>query len=147
MRRNIRLAMALGAAGAMLGSCYRAQPALIKDATTGLGVFSICPSKERQADARPEGLSPEFDQRLREKFRAGTSEAHLTQALVVQGFDLQPSCPSDRSIRWAKWFQGGDQLPMEAIATWKVDQNDRLVWTRGYLGPGAQPAEEQPPGS
>ena len=114
-----------------LGACYH-QPPLIEDATIDNNPISVCPTLTSESRARS-GLSPVFDGRLRRGFPPGTPETKLVAVLNSQGFQSQPSCTNEPSIHSAQWGQGGDRMPMVAVAAWKVDDHSRIVWTRGYL--------------
>lgn len=81
-------------------------------------------------------LSPEFDQRLRDKFPSGTDENRLVEALTAQRFKLSGSCQDDPTIRIASYRDEGVLFLRFATAAdvyWKADDQARIIWIKGFV--------------
>jgi hypothetical protein len=84
----------------------------------------------------PPALSPEFDARLRAEFPPGSRGEQLLGAFERQGFGAASQCDDDSSIRFVTFRQRGGSLffhPIWAQAFWKVDDANRIVWTKGFV--------------
>ncbi|MFY9260561.1 MAG: hypothetical protein WAO71_08650 [Gallionella sp.] len=116
-------------------------PPLLKKATAGSGWSSACPpknEKERQMieSSGKLAVSPQVEQRLRDEFPSGSNDELLIAALLAQNFKLGKPCDTDPTIQRASFFQKGTGLlPYSTIATvyWKVDEQRRIVWTKGFV--------------
>jgi hypothetical protein len=84
------------------------------------------------------GVSPELEQRLSQRFPAGSPEAALVAALAEQGFGASMACPNNPSVRSA-WYappqRDSGPWPAEVYAEvfWKVNDQGSIVWTHGYV--------------
>jgi hypothetical protein len=115
-------------------------PPLLERVTAAGGYWGACPARNtEQAQiirSSPLALSPELDQRLGDKFPAGTGETKITDTLREQGFTLPMPCPGDPSIRSAAFTQHGGGIlfyPLSAEVFWKVDRVGNIVWTKGFV--------------
>ncbi len=111
-------------------------PPLLRDARAGGGFWDACIGDSYDSKLGRLALSPEFDRRLRERFPRGTAVDALVGVLKEQGFKMQPPCDNDPSIRSAIFDQHGGSLynlPVYAVAVWKVDGFGKLAWTRGHV--------------
>ena len=117
------------------------QPTLLKGVTAGSGWGTPCPPRNEQEQKIIEAsgklaISPELQQRLQSEFPPGTSEDRVIAALISQGFKLEPSCATDKTIQRASFFQAGTViLPTDIAADiyWKLDGQRRIVWTKGFV--------------
>jgi hypothetical protein len=117
-------------------------PALLRNVKAGGGYNSACPpttetsKKVLAASGGKLALSPELDQRLREQFPSGSSSDTLAKALTSQGFVPAGSCQEEPSIRIATFHrEGRGLLPYDISARifWKVDPQNQIVWTKGFV--------------
>jgi len=114
-------------------------PPLLQGATAHGGYWGACPPENDTEAMMMRGgsaASPELSQRLMNKFPVGSSEDHFSKTLIEQGFKIYPSCKSDPSIHTAGFKQDGGGIflyPMTAQIFWKVDQNDAIVWIKGFV--------------
>ncbi|HTQ99022.1 MAG TPA: hypothetical protein VMH83_03490 [Candidatus Acidoferrum sp.] len=115
-------------------------PPLLDKATAGSGYASACPARnetERKLMAQSKlASSREVDMRLEREFPAGTDAALLSKYLAAQGFKPEAPCEGDASVQRASFFRKGvGFLPYDTSATvyWKVDAQQRIVWTKGFL--------------
>ena len=118
-------------------------PPLLENARAAGGWWSGgCPPKDEFEKASEEAKSPEVEDRLRMQFPPGTPANLLRSALLLQGFSFIDDCPNDLSIKRATFQQNGGGFfgpyPAFAIVAWKIDGEDRIIWTKGtvaYTGP------------
>ena len=118
-------------------------PALLANAQAGDQL--ICPphNPEEAILARPpQSGSPQVEARLARQFPAGVDEGRLVATLRAQGFRLVQECDNDPTIHDATFAQEGGGFwgpyPVYADIAWKVDQADKIVWTKAdvaYTGP------------
>jgi hypothetical protein len=119
-------------------------PPLLQKATAGSGWSSACPSRNEKEQKMIEttgqfAVSPEVEQRLRDQFPPGSNESRLIAALTTQGFKQEAPCETDQTIQRASFFRKGTGiLPYDIGATvyWKIDEQGRIVWTKGFVAYG-----------
>jgi hypothetical protein len=141
--RSVTAWAALVSTAASLAACAEplrpATPPLLQGATAGSGWFSGgCPAHDWDITAKyPEAHAPQVEARLARDFPAGTPEQALLAALTRQGFKPDIPCDNDATIHRALFNQKGGGLfgPYAAMAqvAWKVDGQDRIVWTKAQL--------------
>jgi hypothetical protein len=107
-------------------------PPLLVGARAGFGNWSGCEGGD--------GVSPDLEQRLREQFPPGSSDAPLVAALERQGFATPSFCGPYSTARYACYLglkdsTTGKPIPndVSACVYWKVDDANRIIWTHGYL--------------
>jgi hypothetical protein len=118
-------------------------PPLLQDATaTGGWSSGGCPPTYEFEKTADESKSPEIVSRLKAQYPPGTPSKVLVDALLAQHFTVIARCSNDASIKRAIFRQTGGGFfgpyPAFANVAWKVDANDRIVWTKAaisYTGP------------
>jgi hypothetical protein len=86
----------------------------------------------------PKG-SPELEQRLRDQFPPGSDDARLIAALTSRGFKMDAPCKNDSTVQRASFYQkrtGIITTYAGAVVYWKIDDQHRIVWTKGYVSYG-----------
>jgi hypothetical protein len=80
------------------------------------------------------GKPGEFDQRIKERFPVGSSEAALVRELWVEGF--YPVTPLDAATRQAHFERLGnlsDLARRDASVSWTADDKGRLMSIEGHF--------------
>jgi hypothetical protein len=111
-------------------------PPLLRGATAGGGWWGACPLPKELSGTTVNStlaLSPELNQRLQQEFPPGSREDALVSSLVRQQFQIQSPCRDDNSIRVARFQQHGGLYPMTADVYWKTDQDNNVIWTKGFI--------------
>jgi hypothetical protein len=141
MRLSIAWA-ALVSAAVSLGACAEKlsppTPALLQGAVASSGWAGMCPPTAAELPISvPEAHAAQVEARLARDFPAGTPEAALRATLISQGFKPELACDNDPTIHRASFTQsgGGFAGPYPALANvaWKVDGQNRIVWTKANL--------------
>ena len=132
----ILLAMAWPAATIALGLLVKPPP-LIGGLTRETGQVDGCPPRFR-GDDWPKATSPELEQRVARLFPTGGNSAALEQTLAAQRFTIGASCENDSSIHEASFVRYIPALTDPDLASiyWKTDANNRIVWTKSFIGEG-----------
>jgi hypothetical protein len=113
------------------------RPAILRGLTASGGLGEACPAQpgDRFGGLRM-SMSPELDARIREQFPLGTEAVRLIDFLTAQGFKLAGECPTDPTIQRAEYFlrsEGFLRFASSAAVYWKTDDQNRIVWTRGFF--------------
>lgn len=118
------------AAGAILGLGALLWPTPLPPLVAG--AESRGPGDACMEGAPSSTRSPELSDRLSQQFPPGAPSSDLKTALVQQGFKYFETCPGDSTIHRAIFCRG---FPRSGRATvyWKVDGDDRIVWTSGAM--------------
>ncbi|SEK13785.1 hypothetical protein [Paraburkholderia diazotrophica] len=106
-------------------------PTLLRDVTAHGGYWGACPPTSGAL-----AISPELDSRLKNNFPPGSDGQKLEGTLVKEGFHIDGVCNTDGSIHIAGFFRKGVGLlryDVSAQVYWKVDQEGRVVWTKGFV--------------
>ena len=82
--------------------------------------------------------TPELDRRLKAEFPPGTAETELVTNLQKIGFGAIVSCKDDVTIHIARYDQPPQPdvflfFPMTATIYWKVDENNKVAWSKGFV--------------
>jgi hypothetical protein len=146
MRDLIKPATLVAVVGLLsLCGCGQAKslPPLLQNLESRGGYADACPvPADLQLSVQKLGLadSPEFDKRLEEKYPSGSSSAVLRKSLAAIGFRSIGACKDDESIQIARFDEARSQsssfsldYPMTATVFWKVDTQDRVIWTKGFV--------------
>jgi hypothetical protein len=104
-----------------------ATPPILRGTTSRGESNNGCP-----ADLPPDkiGISPDFSQRLAREFPPGTPSKVIETELARQGFVISP-CPYEADVKAARVTVTGFGT-LTGVAYWKVDRNDKVVWTVGF---------------
>lgn len=81
-----------------------------------------------------EANSEELQQRLYQQFPPGTNEAMIIRALAEQGFSSMVSSKDDKTIHTSYFeSQFGVLSGIRSTVQWKVDKDDKIIWTKGFV--------------
>jgi hypothetical protein len=103
-------------------------PEILRGATAGGGYFGACPPKDH-AVTIPLAISPEFNQRLEERFPPGSPQIALSNSLNSVGFLTGPACDTVPEIRSLIFRSNGTM----ALVEWESDGQGRILWTKGFV--------------
>jgi hypothetical protein len=124
----------------VIGGCTQvALPPLLRNVSSGGGSTDVCPTEGGDVSNSlamiGSASSPELDQRLQREFPPGSGEGGLVNVLIEQRFVVQATpCGTDSSIHLAIFRQTkGLFFPTMATVWWKVDQQNNIVWTEGFV--------------
>ena len=115
-------------------------PSFVNGLSSEGGDWSVCPVRgdfQKDLPFPPKGNAA-LNRRLAEMFPVGTSESKLTTFLERQKFTAPVTCPKrgGDAIRSAQFFEArsfGQITTLEATILWKVDEGQKLIWTRGTI--------------
>ena len=130
----------------VLTSCDRPKyketlPPLLRHLEAHGGWGDACPVPPKlKVEVAREGLAdaPELDRRLKAEFPPGTAEIELVTNLQKIGFRPTGSCKDDGTIHIARYDQPPQPdvflfFTMTATIYWKIDENDKVVWSKGFV--------------
>ncbi len=106
-----------------------ATPPILRGTTSRGEWNNGCPADQPRRPDEIE-MSPDFSQRLAAEFPPGTPSKVIETKLARQGFAIS-HCPYEADVMAAKVTVTGIGT-LTGTAYWKVDRNDKVVWTIGF---------------
>ncbi len=106
-----------------------ATPPILRGTTSRGEWNNGCPADRPRPPDEIE-ISPDFSQRLAAEFPPGTPSKSIQTELARQGFAIS-HCPYEADVMAAKVTVTGIGT-LTGKAYWKVDRNDKVLWTVGF---------------